>query len=41
MLFEQIDQSLLKRISAEVKVDLKLASVTLRMSEDPVTGSYG
>jgi hypothetical protein len=36
MLFEQIDRSILKHISAEVKVDLKLASVTLRKAEDPV-----
>ena len=33
MLFEQIDPSVLKRISAEVKVDLKLASLTLRGAE--------
>jgi hypothetical protein len=35
MLFEQIDESILKRISAEVKVDLKLASVTLRQTDQP------
>lgn len=35
MLFEQIDQSTLKRISAEVKVDLKLASVTLKRADNP------
>jgi hypothetical protein len=35
MLFEQIDQGVLKRISAEVKVDLKLASVTLRQTDNP------
>jgi hypothetical protein len=36
MFFEQIDKSILKRISVEVRVDLKLASVTLRKAEDPV-----
>jgi hypothetical protein len=36
MLFEQIDHGVLKRISAEVKVDLKLASVTLKRAENPV-----
>jgi len=35
MLFEQIDRSVLKRISAEIKVDLKLASVTLRQADNP------
>jgi hypothetical protein len=35
MLFEQIDQGVLKHISAEVKVDLKLAGVTLRQTEQP------
>lgn len=35
MLFEQIDRSTLKRISAEVKVDLKLASVTLTRTDNP------
>lgn len=35
MLFEQIDQSMLKRISAEVKVDLTLASVTLKRADNP------
>lgn len=35
MLFEQIDRRLLKHISMELKVDLKLASVTLRKAEDP------
>jgi hypothetical protein len=35
MLFEQIQQSALKSLSAEVKVDLKLASVTLHRAEDP------
>ncbi|WP_406358439.1 DUF7019 family protein [Streptomyces sp. NBC_00658] len=35
MLFEQIDRGVLKRISAEVKVDLKLASVTLTRAENP------
>lgn len=34
MLFEQIDRRLLKHISMEVKVDLKLASVTLGKAED-------
>lgn len=36
MLFDQIDQSILKRISAEVKVDLKVASLTLREEDNPV-----
>jgi len=36
MLFDQIDQSILKRISAEVKVDLKVASLTLREANSPV-----
>ena len=35
MLFEQIDPGVLKRISAEVKVDLKLASITLRGADNP------
>jgi Family of unknown function (DUF7019) len=35
MLFDQIDRSILKRIVAEVKVDLKLASVTLRGADSP------
>lgn len=35
MLFEQIDRSTLKRISAEVRVDLTLASVTLTRADDP------
>lgn len=35
MLFEQIDRSLLKQISVELKVDLKLASITLHHAEDP------
>jgi hypothetical protein len=35
VLFEQIPQNALKRISAEVKVDLKLASVTLRQADRP------
>jgi hypothetical protein len=35
MLFEQIDRSLLKRISAEIKVDLKLASITLKGADNP------
>ncbi|HTX84184.1 MAG TPA: SAVMC3_10250 family protein [Streptosporangiaceae bacterium] len=34
MLFDQIDKGVLKKISAEVKVDLKLASVTLREADD-------
>ncbi|MET7336043.1 SAVMC3_10250 family protein [Nonomuraea sp. NPDC005650] len=33
MLYEQIDPALRKRISAEVKVDLKVASVTLQQAE--------
>lgn len=36
MLFEQIDQSMLKRVSAEVKVDFTLASVTLKRADNPV-----
>jgi len=35
MLFEQIDRGALKRISAEVKVDLKVASVTVKRADDP------
>jgi hypothetical protein len=35
MLFEQIEQSLLKRISAEVRVDFKVASLTLRGLDNP------
>ncbi|MFE9882501.1 DUF7019 family protein [Streptomyces sp. NPDC005784] len=35
MLYEQIDPALRKRISAEVKVDVKVASVTLRQAEQP------
>jgi hypothetical protein len=35
MLFEQIDRRLLKHISMELKVDLKLSSVTLHKAEDP------
>ena len=35
MLFEQITPAIRKRISAEAKVDLKLASVTLRQNERP------
>jgi hypothetical protein len=35
MLFEQIDESILKRISAEVKIDFKLASLTLRQTDQP------
>jgi hypothetical protein len=38
MLFDQIDQNLLKQISAEVRVDLKLLSVTLRNAKDPAPG---
>jgi hypothetical protein len=34
MLFEQIRPSILKRISAEIKVDLKVAGVTLQKSEE-------
>lgn len=34
MLFEQIDRKALKHIVTEVKVDLKVASVTLRRAED-------
>lgn len=35
MLFEQIDPALRRRISAEVMVDLKLASLTLRQTDTP------
>lgn len=35
MLFEQIDQRLRKRISAELQVDLKLISVTVRNADNP------
>lgn len=35
MLYEQIRPSLRKRLSAEVKVDLKVAGVTLRQAEAP------
>jgi hypothetical protein len=35
MLFEQIDPAQRRRISAEVKVDLKVASMTLRQAEHP------
>jgi hypothetical protein len=35
MLYEQIDESALRRISAEIKVDLKLASLTLRQVDNP------
>jgi hypothetical protein len=35
MLFDQIDQGILKRISAEVKVDFKVASLTLREADNP------
>jgi len=35
MLFEQIDPALRRRISAEAKVDLKLASLTLRRADTP------
>lgn len=35
MLFEQIDQSAFKRISAEAKVDLKLAGLTVKRGADP------
>jgi hypothetical protein len=35
MLYEQIDPAMRRRISAEVKVDLKLASVTLRQADQP------
>lgn len=38
MLFDQIDQGLLKRICAEVRVDFKLLSVTLRDARDPTPG---
>lgn len=37
MLFEQIDPALRRRISAEAKVDLKLASLTLRHNTPPPT----
>lgn len=36
MLFEQIGSAARKRISAELKVDLKLASLTLRGADNPV-----
>jgi hypothetical protein len=36
MLFGQIGQGILKRISAEIKVDLKLASVTLKEKDQPM-----
>jgi hypothetical protein len=35
MLYSQIDSKVLKTLSMEVKVDLKLASATLRKAEDP------
>src|SRR5215467_14393211 len=35
MLFEQIDQGSRKRISATLKIDLKVASLTLTGAEDP------
>lgn len=35
MLFEQIDPALRRRISAEIKVDLQLASLTLRRADHP------
>lgn len=35
MLFEQIDPAMRRRISAETKVDLKLASLTLRRADAP------
>lgn len=35
MLYEQIDPGAAKRISAEVKVDIKVASVTLREADNP------
>jgi hypothetical protein len=35
MLFEQIEPTLRRRISAEAKIDLKLASLTLRQAEHP------
>jgi hypothetical protein len=35
MLFEQIDESLRRRISAEVRVDIKIASLTLNEVPDP------
>ncbi|MEU3622803.1 hypothetical protein BS329_09655 [Amycolatopsis coloradensis] len=35
MLFEQINPALRRRISAEAKVDLKLASLTLRRADHP------
>ena len=34
-LFEQIDQSILKRISLELKVDLKIAGITVTKAENP------
>ena len=35
MLYEQIDQKSARRISAELKVDLKLASLTIREASAP------
>lgn len=35
MLFDQIDPGILKRISAEVKVDLKVVGLTLRNADNP------
>lgn len=35
MLFEQIDPTLRRRIGAEIKIDLKLASLTLSQAEQP------
>jgi TIR domain len=35
MLFEQIDPKLLRRLSVEAKVDLKLAGLTIRNAEQP------
>jgi hypothetical protein len=35
MLFEQIDQRALKKLSAELKIDLKVASLTLREADSP------
>ncbi|MGW1254773.1 DUF7019 family protein [Streptomyces sp. NPDC002513] len=35
MLYEQIDPALRRRVSAEARVDLKLASVTLKQAEAP------
>lgn len=37
MLFEQIDQDIRKRVSAEVKVDLKVASLKLSKADDPAS----